>query len=207
VVGAIIGLLVLGGVGAGGYALVSNTSSSKPTSSTSTTAPTTTVTTKPATSSTVAPSSVERTEAGQLANLLSQNSGARGMVVTATQGVENCSVSPASGTSQLQSAINTRNSILSQLGSTSVDALPAGRQMVSALGDAMRSSLTSDQDYVAWMGDVATQGCPLPTASDASYQAALAASSQATAAKQTFANLWNPTAAQFGLQQYNESDL
>ena len=210
IVGA-IALIVLGGAGAGGYALVSSTSGPSPKPPTSTTAPASTVpptTTSTAATATTAPTaSVQRAQAGQIANLLTQNTGARNLVVNATQGVQNCTQSPASGTSALQSAISTRNSILSQLGSISVGALPSGPQMVSALGDAMRSSVSSDQDYVAWMGDVAAQGCPLSTASDASFQAATAASTQATAAKQSFVGLWNPVAAQFGLQQYSDTDL
>jgi serine/threonine-protein kinase len=211
VIAAVIAVIVLGGAGAGGYALVSSTSGSPKKSASSTTAPPSTVppatTPTTTTASTAATASVERAQAGQISNLLAQNAGARNIVVNATQGVQNCTQSPTSGTGQLQSAINTRNSILSQLGSLPVDSLPSGSQLVSSLGSAMRSSVTSDQDYVGWMGDVAAQGCPLSTATDASYQAATAASSQATAAKQSFVSQWNPIAAQFGLQQYSDTDL
>ncbi|HWC37416.1 MAG TPA: serine/threonine-protein kinase [Acidimicrobiales bacterium] len=213
VIAGVIAVILLGGAGAGGYALVSSSSGK---SSTSTTTPSTVTSTSsggtpstvaPTTTSTVATASVQRAQAGQISNLLAQNAGARNIVVNATQGVQNCTQSPASGANQLQSAISTRNSILNQLGSVPVDSLPSGSQMVSALGAAMRSSVTSDQDYIAWMGDVAAQGCPLSTATDASFQAATAASSQATSAKQSFVSLWNPIAAQFGLQQYNDTDL
>lgn len=49
--------------------------------------------------------------------------------------------------------------------------------------------------------------CPYPTTSDQNYQDASGASTQATADKTSFTNLWDPLAASLGLAQYDQSQI
>jgi hypothetical protein len=154
---------------------------------------------------TTAPSAAAQAAATQLAGLLQQTNAARNLVVNATNGVAGCQEDPGDGITQLQTAISDRNAVVTGLATLPVGALPNGTQMIASLTAGLNASVTADQDYIDWMTDMSNQGtCPL---SDSALQAAMAASQQATAAKQTFVGLWDPVAAQYNLTQYQEKDL
>jgi hypothetical protein len=142
-----------------------------------------------------------------VAALLKQSNSARNLVVAATSMVGDCTEAPSQGIQELQQAITIRNSVLSGIRQVSVSDLPGGGSNSQLLQQAMEASVTADANFVGWMNDIAASHCPVATANDGPYQAAVSASQQATAAKLQFVSWWNPIASQYGLATYAESDL
>jgi serine/threonine protein kinase len=139
-----------------------------------------------------------------LGSYLAQSASVRPRVQAAINGVQACSQTPSSGEGTISQAIVTRQRILSGLQTLSPSAVPNGAQLVSDLSAAMQNSLNADRDYQSWMADSAAAGggCGANPAQDANYQAALSASVQATAAKKSFVNIWNPMAPAYGQKTY-----
>ena len=142
-----------------------------------------------------------------LASYLSQSAAARPTVQAAISNVQNCSESPATAEGALQQAITTRQNILQGLQTVSVGALPNGAQLVSALRTAMQNSLDADNDYHAWMADLASSGSPCQSNpnQDSHYVAAGNADSASTTSKEAFVSLWNPMAPTYGQQTYTDT--
>jgi hypothetical protein len=142
-----------------------------------------------------------------LASYLRQSAAARPTVQTAISNVQNCSESPAQAEGALQQAITTRQNILQGLQTVSVGALPNGAQLVSALRTAMQNSLDADNDYHAWMADLASSGSPCQSNpnQDSHYVAAGTADSASTTSKEAFVSLWNPMAPTYGQQTYTDT--
>jgi hypothetical protein len=169
--------------------------------------------TSPAPSPSVSPSSSAPTQPpgapamATLASYLRQSAAARPTVQTAISNVQNCSESPAQAEGALQQAITTRQNILQGLQTVSVGALPNGAQLVSALRTAMQNSLDADNDYHAWMADLASSGSPCQSNpnQDSHYVAAGTADSASTTSKEAFVSLWNPMAPTYGQQTYTDT--
>jgi len=169
--------------------------------------------TSPAPSPSVSPSSSAPTQPpgapamATLASYLSQSAAARPTVQAAISNVQNCSESPAQAEGALQQAITTRQNILQGLQTVSVGALPNGAQLVSALRTAMQNSLDADNDYHAWMADLASSGSPCQSNpnQDSHYVAAGTADSASTTSKEAFVSLWNPMAPTYGQQTYTDT--
>lgn len=148
-----------------------------------------------------------RDVATQFAALLQQNKDARDLVSSATQRVGACLESPLQGIQELGRAIAARNETINRISSLSLVALPGGADMARTLVGALQTSVSADTSFIGWMNDIAVHGCPVATATDASYQAALSASEQATRAKAEFVALWNPVAVQQGLSSLIPADI
>ena len=142
-----------------------------------------------------------------LGSYLKQSAAARPTVQQAINGVQACSESPASGEAVLQQAITTRQNILRDLQTLSAAGLPNGAQLVSAFTTAMQNSLNADNDYHAWMADLASSGnaCGSNPNQDSYYVAAGNADTASTTSKDAFLNLWNPMAASYGQQTYSDT--
>ena len=139
-----------------------------------------------------------------LGSYLARSAAARPTVQNAINAVQACSESPASGEATLQQAISTRQNILQGLQTLSVSGLPNGAHLVRALTTAMNNSLDADNDYHAWMSDLASSGsaCGSNPNQDSNYVAGAKASAAATTSKDAFLAIWNPMAPRYGQQTY-----
>jgi serine/threonine protein kinase len=106
----------------------------------------------------------------------------------------------AGAISQIQSAVDQRNTEYNQASALSTSALADGTIMKTDLIAALRNSLDADRDYLAWAQQQVKLGCAPATQSSA-YHAAYNADQQANAAKDAFVQVWNPIATRYGLQQ------
>ena len=169
--------------------------------------------TSPAASPSVSPSSSPPSQPpgaaamATLASYLSQSAAVRPNVSDAITGVQSCSESPADAEATIQQAITARQNILNGLGTLSVGALPNGAQLVSALKTAMQNSLNADNDYHAWMADLASSGntCGSNANQDSNYAAALTADGASTTSKEAFVHLWNPMAPTYSQPTYTDT--
>lgn len=209
----ILGLaLVVLLVGAGAvYALMNNQGSPAATLTapkatvTTTTAPTTpapspTAKPTPARSATVAAAVAA---AKQISALLDDSSQARGVLGTATSGLQACTLSADQAVSELQAVVANRQRLLNQLAGAPFQALPDGPALRSFLTTAWGASLSADQGYLAWAQNAQASGsCPTDTANVS------AANLAATQAKKTFVGLWNTkVSAALHLPTRKDTDL
>ena len=205
-------------VGAGAvYALMNNQGSPAATLTapktvvTTTISPTTTPTTTPATSPAAKPAPARSATAAaaalaaatQISALLDDSSQARGVLGTATSGLQACTLSADQAVTELQAVVANRQRLLNQLAGAPFEALPSGAALRSALTTAWGASLSADQGYLAWAQNVQGSGsCPTDTANVS------AANLAATAAKKTFASLWNAkVSAALHLPTRKDTDL
>jgi hypothetical protein len=103
---------------------------------------------------------------------------------------------------QIQQVRNQRQTEYNQAQDLSTGALNNGAALKSDLTQALFYSLTADNDYLAWARQQEAN-CQLGSQSSA----ALAAGDQAVNYKTLFVNLWNPTAAQYGLPSTSVSAM
>jgi hypothetical protein len=140
---------------------------------------------------------------------LARSASVRPTVQPAIDGVRNCSMSPQSGETTLQQAINTRQGILNSLQTLSPSGLTSGAQLISTLETAMQDSINADRGYQSWMTDFASAGnpCGSDPGQDSNYVAGQDASIAATTAKDAFLGIWNPMAPRYGQQIYSSTDF
>ena len=200
-------------VGAGAvYALMNSQGSPAATLTAPKTAVTTTISpTTPAPSPTAKPTparsataaAAARAAAKQISALLDDSSQARGVVGTATSGLQACTLSADQAVSELQAVVANRQRLLNQLVGAPFEALPSGAALRSALTTAWGASLSADQGYLAWAQNAQGSGsCPTDTANVS------AANLAATAAKKSFASLWNAkVSAALHLPTRKDTDL
>jgi hypothetical protein len=132
-------------------------------------------------------------------NLLSSSAATRQELQGAVSKVLICANLP-SAARQLQNVVNQRSSEYNQASALSTSALANGATLKSDLIAALRNSLDADKDYLAWARQQLNPGCS-PTAQSSVYDAAYNASQRADASKEAFIQVWNPVAAQYGMQQ------
>lgn len=141
----------------------------------------------------------EQAQLTQLATQIQQSESARSTVITATQGVGGCTMTPSTGIGMMNQAISERQAIVGQLRTLSTTALPGGQQLQADFEQLLLQSVQADQDFIGWMQDIQSSAtCPLNTSTDASYQAGLRASRQVDIVKNGFLKLWNPLASLIG---------
>lgn len=139
---------------------------------------------------------------------IQQSVPARSAVLTATQDVSACTMTPGKGIAMMNHAVSVRQAIIARLGTLPVSAVPGGQRLLADLGRLLRLSVRADQDFIGWMQDMRNSGsCPVSLAADASYQAAVQVSGQASTAKKRFLGLWNPLASQFGQPTFTASQI
>ena len=170
--------------------------------------PTTVATTTGGPASTPAPALSDRDVANRFEQLLEQNSGARAQVTSSVQGVGACSLDPHQAYDTLGAVVNTRKALVDQVNVINVSALPEGAVLKSNLIQAWQASIAADVHFQAWALGVANAGCtPNGVNSGPEWDAANAASQQATASKQAFSDAWGPVAARFGLRTWAEAEI
>jgi len=146
--------------------------------------------------------------ARHLEQLLEQNAGARAQVSQAVQGVGACTLDPHQAYDTLGAVVNTRKALVDQVNATDAHALAEGDVLKSNLIQAWQASIAADVHFQAWALGVANGGCTRNGVnSGPEWDAAGAASAQATASKQAFSDLWAPVAARFGLRAWAENEL
>ena len=111
----------------------------------------------------------------------------------------------SSAVSQIQNAVNQRSTEYDQASALSTSALADGTIVKADLTTALRSSLDADRDYLAWAQQLQL-GC-VPATQSSAYNTANQADTQANAAKEAFIQVWNPVAAQYGIQQESPASI
>jgi hypothetical protein len=103
-------------------------------------------------------------EQAQLARVTPQirrSVSARSTVVTATQGVGACTMTPGKGISLMNQAIRERRAVITRLGTLSVTAVPHGQQLLADFKQVLQQSIRADQDFITWMRNARNSGtCP-----------------------------------------------
>ncbi len=164
-------------------------------------------TTAPSTTSTSTTLSAQALPAGQaLTALLTQSSGSRSQVQTATVAIASCG-DLAGAQSALTAAQSARQTLLSQLGQLDLTALPHSAAVIASLTNAWQSSANSDGSYAQWAADEQAKPCVPNDSADPGYQSALVADGHASTAKQQFTSMWNPVATSLGLPPWQPSQL
>lgn len=150
---------------------------------------------------------VQKSQAGDVAAIVRQSAKARTKVVQAVALVRTCRDTTA-GTTLLNQAIAGRAAVLGLLATVKVSALPNGAAMVGNLAQAQRESLRADEAFLRW-AQSASYSCTYYSSADQddSYNAGVAASAAAQAAKRKFVNRWTPIAELTGLQKYSTADI
>ena len=138
-------------------------------------------------------------QAAAVNNLLSSSAATLKALQGAVGDVFNCT-DLSSAVGQIQNVVNQRNTEYNQASALSTSALANGAAVKSDLIAALRNSLDADEDFLTWAQQQLNPGCT-PTAQSSAYNAAYNASQQAGAAKQAFIQVWDPVAAQYGIQQ------
>jgi hypothetical protein len=137
-------------------------------------------------------------QASALSALLSQSANDRSAIVAAVNAIANCGDLQTAETTLTSSASN-RESLLSQLNSLTLSALPNSVALTEYLIVAWDNSLASDQSYAGWANDEISNGCTDNDTSDVNYQNAQVSDAQSTKSKTSFTALWNPIANTYNL--------
>jgi serine/threonine protein kinase len=138
-------------------------------------------------------------QAAAVNNLLSSSAATLKALQGAVSEVFDCTNLP-SAVRQIQNVVNQRSTEYNQASALSTSALANGTAVKSNLIAALRNSLDADKDFLAWAQQQLNSGCT-PTAQSSAYNAAYNASQQASASKNAFIQVWDPVAAQYGIQQ------
>jgi hypothetical protein len=138
-------------------------------------------------------------QAAVVNNLLSSSAATLKALQGAVSEVFDCT-NLSSAVRQIQNVVNQRSTEYNQASALSTSALANGAAVKSDLIAALRNSLDADKEFLAWAQQQLNPGCT-PTAQSGAYNAAYNASQQAGASKDAFIQVWDPVAAQYGLQQ------
>ncbi|GAA2296680.1 hypothetical protein [Streptomyces violaceusniger] len=148
------------------------------------------------------------TQAKALDALLADSNNSRASVIKAVDNIKSCK-DLTTAASDLRTAAGQRNDLVTRLGKLSVDKLPDHARLTASLTRAWKSSARADNEYAAWADQVGgKKGCPKGKARRSPrVGAAERASGEATRAKKTASELWNPIASQYGLTSHQATDL
>ncbi|MFE0643415.1 hypothetical protein ACFW2Y_17655 [Streptomyces sp. NPDC058877] len=149
-------------------------------------------------------------QAQELSKLLATSSNSRDAVISSVESIKQCK-NLDQAASDLRGAADQRRGLVTELESLSIDKVPDGTALASALTKAWRASAAADDQYAAWADQVAKNKkalCKGGKARSTDQRAAAdAKSGEATTAKREAAGLWNPTAAKYGLEKRSYSQL
>jgi serine/threonine protein kinase len=137
-------------------------------------------------------------QAAAVNKLLGSSTATRKALQNAVSQIGSCT-NLSGAVSMIQDVVGQRTSQYNQASALPTTTLPSGTIVKSDLITALRDSLNADRDYLTWAQQQLNTGCT-PTAQSSAYNAAYHADQQADAAKETFAQVWNPVAARYGLQ-------
>ncbi|WP_405779701.1 hypothetical protein [Streptomyces sp. NBC_00859] len=149
-------------------------------------------------------------QAVALDKLLADSNNSRSAVIAAVGNIRSCQNLPQAA-SDLRGAAKQRHSLVTQLGTLSVDKLPDHDKLTASLSRAWNSSASADEQYAAWAHAVAANNKKECKKGHAKRTAAAgrgdAASGQATAAKKQASTLWNAIADKYSLTQRRSDQL
>ena len=147
-----------------------------------------------------------RREAQSLNTLLAESSHDRSAIIKATTEIGSCANLSQDQTT-LESAAQSRRTLLRELSQLRIAQLPNSAQLVSTLTVAWQASAKADRYFAAWAQDEKSRGCKTNDTSDANLRATNGPDNQATTYKTTFAGLWKPIATKYGLPRYQWDQL
>ena len=152
-------------------------------------------------SPTPSPSPSPSAQATAISNLLTSGATSSTVLTNAVDKVQACTNLPQN-VQQIQQVRDQRQTEYNQAQALSTGALHNGALLKSDLTKALFYSLTADSDYLAW-AQQQESNCQAGSQSST----ALTADSQAVNYKTLFVNIWNPTAAQYGLPATSVSSM
>ncbi len=138
-------------------------------------------------------------QAAAMNELLDSSAATRKALQGAVNQIRNCT-DLSGAVSQIRNVVDQRSSQYNQASALPTAALASGAIAKSDLITALRDSLDADRDYLTWALQQLNAGCT-PTAQSSAYNAAYEADQQADASKEAFVQVWDPIAAQHGVQQ------
>lgn len=144
-------------------------------------------------------------QAAVVSNLLNSSAATRQQLLGAVNEVASCTSLP-SAVGAIRGVVSQRGAEYRQASALSGSALPQDAEVKTDLVAMFRTSLAADQDYLTWAQQQLTAGCNAPLQSSA-YSAANSAAQSAGTAKETFIQLWNPVAAQYGIAPQSSSSI
>lgn len=148
----------------------------------------------------------EQAAATRVASMLSGSAADRTAILNAYQEVTSCGTRLTAAPKAFADAASSRRSLIASLaGLSGQAALPP--VLVSDLTKAWQASIAADNDYAKWADDEISQGCVPNDTGDPAYQSANGPDAQSTTYKDAFVALWSPVAADYGLTQYEASQL
>jgi hypothetical protein len=128
----------------------------------------------------------------------------RGKLVKALAATQNaCSIPVDKAKAEVSAVADGRQALL---GKTKALAAPTtqAKEIKTLLAKSLSASLAANRHYVAWVGGPAgASPCPGDTSGNKEFQAADAASVQASAAKKAFTKAFNPLASRLGQQTWS----
>lgn len=147
-------------------------------------------------------------QAKALDKLLADSNNSRDAVIRSVQNIKACE-NLDRATADLKGAAQQRRSLVTRLGSLSVDKLPRNAELTASLTKAWQASASADDHYAAWAQQVkGKKGCKDGKARVTGRTAqGNAASGEATKAKNEASTLWNSIARTYGLTERRSSQL
>ena len=134
----------------------------------------------------------------------------RTRVINAIDAVQSCALTASSGQSTIESVINDRRTGVAQLQHIAATRAPTiSSSMINDLVTTLNASISDDESYMSWMGDVAggRSTCGGNPMTDPNFAAAKAESDRTNLDKETFVEEWNPLAQRYGKPTYQSSDF
>jgi Protein kinase domain len=147
----------------------------------------------PAPASASSPGSAPGAQAAGVNALLSSGAGTNPRLLSALGAIDQCT-NMAGSVSVLTQIRNQRSSEYGQAQVLSVGLLPQGSTLKTDLTQALYYSLVADNDYLTWASQQSRGPCQ-----DGSEPTPANANDEASTYKQSFTQLWNPIALQYGL--------
>jgi len=138
-------------------------------------------------------------QAAAVSTLLTSSAATRMVLHDAIAQVGACT-SLDNAVSQLQNVVNQRIAEYARASTLRISALLDGTSVKSDLMAALNDSLRADRDYLSWAQQQLGHGCT-PSDQSSAFRAAASASRAADASKETFARVWSPVAARYGIKQ------
>ena len=146
-------------------------------------------------------------------NVVQQSAPARTQLGQVLNGItNNCQITLNQASQQIQSVVDTRQSLLNQLATTNVPANPDNAaNYLSLLQQAIQSSISADIQYKAWINAIPSSGYDYATCpggsppQDASFATAMQFDQSSTSLKSQFAAAFNPVATRLGLATVDPS--
>jgi hypothetical protein len=223
-VGVVIGVLATAVAVLLIVVLTGDSSEDEPTATTTSTTTTSTTTTSMTPPTTIANGDL-RGIALRLDVLLERSARARADVVEVISVVgPECGMEPGEASTRLFGVEESRQEILSQLSSLQVTGDEEADRLIALLLAAVQDSQHADQHYLNWVNaeygryyyensvwdettQTSTVNCPGEPPKTQDWDEAVAASVDATAAKQAFLAAYNPVAERYDLRAWSASEI